>query len=340
MASERLKNFELFFRKTVLPTRQYNYDLGDCRRWFVGGTGRSGTTFVATWLARAGKLYRVPIESKIVSEGGGLRDLVDQLTVSWSPSGAALALRNFDHLMRARLTGFEESSFGSWGYHHRLSRNPQKSQRIYFGALEKFYAAIPMVDFLMQNPPRYPLRGVYTPSDNIVERRILPARLDRSEATRIAAKLVDDMFSYGVKNKRAKGYIEKTPSNIYCADFILEMFPQARFIHCVRDPLNVVTSYCNQAWFSNRPEDAVQFLVWAYQRAVEICEKLQSHPGFMTVRLEDLRSDTLAADLESFLDIGKGSLDRKAVNEHHPAAADIEDLYGPLKPARRYFGYE
>jgi hypothetical protein len=53
---------------------------------------------------------------------------------------------------------------------------------------------------------------------------------------------------------------EKTPGNLFYADVIAEMFPQARFVHMVRDPRAVVSSMQRVSFF---PDDvAFNALTW------------------------------------------------------------------------------
>ena len=47
---------------------------------FVAGTGRSGTSQVANILGEHPQIHRIPIETRLIVDPGGFRDLADALT--------------------------------------------------------------------------------------------------------------------------------------------------------------------------------------------------------------------------------------------------------------------
>lgn len=83
---------------------------------------------------------------------------------------------------------------------------------------------------------------------------------------------------------------EKTPGNLFYVDILFEMFPDAKFIHIVRDPRAVVHSM-NEHDFSCFPEDSViNALNWRriVSRGCELLEKFVPVSQRMTIRYEDL----------------------------------------------------
>ena len=76
------------------------------RTLFIGGPGRSGTSFVAQSLARHPQICAYPdIELKLFTEKNGLLDLCHSLVEEYSPNRAAVALAQFQRLTEALVEG-------------------------------------------------------------------------------------------------------------------------------------------------------------------------------------------------------------------------------------------
>lgn len=84
---------------------------------------------------------------------------------------------------------------------------------------------------------------------------------------------------------------EKTPNHLYYVDFIVEMFPQARFVYLVRDPRAVVRSMNNIAFF---PDDSVinahNWKVAATEGWKRLCRSVDPDKRFV-LRYESLVSE-------------------------------------------------
>jgi hypothetical protein len=97
---------------------------------------------------------------------------------------------------------------------------------------------------------------------------------------------------------------EKTPANLYYADVLIDMFPEARFIHIVRDPRGGVASMQRVHFY---PNDVV-FNALARHRAMtsgrEILESNVPTNQRLTIRYEDLVADpdTVVPQICTFID--------------------------------------
>lgn len=83
---------------------------------------------------------------------------------------------------------------------------------------------------------------------------------------------------------------EKTPGNLFFADVILEMFPDAQFIHVARDPRAGVASMQKVDFFPN----SVYFNALSRQKHAQVAETMQRlvpEAQWRTVRYEDLVAD-------------------------------------------------
>lgn len=98
--------------------------------------------------------------------------------------------------------------------------------------------------------------------------------------------------------------VDKTPENGHLGDFILDVLPQAWFLHIVRDPRSVYSSHrsASTSWarweFPTRPVDGARFWRDDVLAARALRDKT---PRYLEVRYEDLKQRG-AAELERILD--------------------------------------
>lgn len=102
-------------------------------------------------------------------------------------------------------------------------------------------------------------------------------------------------------NPAATTVVEKTPTHIRYGELILDLFPDAYFLHLVRDPRSVVSSLCaagrswGSHWASGRPVNNVR--VWLSD--VNAGRKIGTLTDrYREVRYEDLKGPAGAETLE------------------------------------------
>ncbi len=88
--------------------------------------------------------------------------------------------------------------------------------------------------------------------------------------------------------------VDKTPENAHFAEFILELFPEAYFLHIVRDPRAVYCSHrsASASWarweFPTQPVDGARFWRKDVEASLSIAELTEN---YLQVRYEDLKQD-------------------------------------------------
>jgi len=305
---------------------------------FLGGIGRSGTSFMTDFVAEAQNLYRVPMESKFICEAGGLADLEDALSVKWTPTGAILALRNIDKMLRYDLTGWGNTEYRRFVYHHQFDSDLNKSIEHYFSSINSFIERISEVSFIKQTPPHF-TSTQHTPNDPVAEFAIYAKKMSRQEIIEEIRLFLQVLFGKVATKNNYSGWVEKTPSNIYVVDFLLELFPEARFIHCIRDPINVAMSYCRQPWASPNIEENISLLKMMYERIIEIDRKYCDRDSrYLCLRLEELHLKSKQEELAYFLGCSYSDLPIQTIR-HHKLEAYQPDWAKPIEFARDYFGY-
>jgi len=100
---------------------------------------------------------------------------------------------------------------------------------------------------------------------------------------------VDGLFSENAVSRNAQAWVEKTPLNLFRIEFLFEMFPDALFINCVRDPRGVLDSFMRKQWLSGSLQDGAECLVSYYEYIAKKRQfGLEKAGQYYEVRLEEL----------------------------------------------------
>jgi len=106
------------------------------------------------------------------------------------------------------------------------------------------------------------------------------------EASPATKKYIRNRFYYFLKNSRKRVFMEKTPSNVFRVPFINEVFPEARFIHIVRDGRDVSLS-AEKKWTSRPDRSAI------LRRLTRFEVPLKDLPFYLIDALRDVIGRTL-----------------------------------------------
>ena len=85
-------------------------------------------------------------------------------------------------------------------------------------------------------------------------------------------------------------WCDDTPLNAHYGAFLLELYPEGKIVHMVRDPRDVAASYVEKSWASR---DLEKTLIRLKRHYIELMKVEGSLPeqGFRTFRLEDFTAD-------------------------------------------------
>jgi omega-hydroxy-beta-dihydromenaquinone-9 sulfotransferase len=261
---------------------------GDLPRLFVGGTGRSGTTRMTEVLGSHRFVYAVPWESRFIIDPGGLEDLARALTTGYTPYAADDALSRLSVLLGERLTGRTMDCFRGWGFVRDLG--PAR----YWRAVDDLWRSLVWYEFDEYVAPGGYLDGqqLHLPHERTVNRRVLGRYYtDRAELIEILRSFVSALFDTAARDACKKTWVEKTPLNMLSARFLWELFPTARLINMIRDPIAVVASHLDQPWAPGTLTGAMNWVEPMYRRWLAQRADLLSDDRYVEVRLEDASRD-------------------------------------------------
>lgn len=190
---------------------------------FVGGTGRSGTHLVAKLIGRHGEYENVPIECRFHADPGGFPDLLAGRT----------SLEEF----LGRLRGF-------WWHRYRSGgRPPDLLPALALGRQARgLHRVVPQRRF-----------------EEATARFEVTFEADPDEACR---RLFEDLLRPIAAEAGKAGLVEMTCDNTAAAPTLARIFPQARFVHVVRDGRDASASRVRQGRGILFPRTRVQGVRW------------------------------------------------------------------------------
>ncbi len=193
------------------------------RTIFVGGPGRSGTSFVAAQLGTHPSVGTLPgIELKLFTEKGGLLDLHHSLVCAYSPNRATVALRQFRGVVDALVHGrFGQQALGEIA-----------APDLWHEASEAF------VTNLLKDG--HPCR--------LNDETFFSAA--RGFVTAIATICFRDVL----QRPDLEIFLEKTPHALLEVGFLERLLPGSTYLHVMRDPRSIAHSLCRVRWGPDRIE--------------------------------------------------------------------------------------
>lgn len=275
---------------------------------FIGGTGRSGTTIMGKYLHSHRDLTTPVHENKLIVEHGGLRSLIDNLSSGYDYKGNHYAISNFIQW---------SNTLRTYGFKNRAARFIYRASNkaLYLAAKRKIPAAqacraLPYLDFsLIGIGENYGLShydrciGQFlaevigeTDDYGIVDtegliRPVYSSKSsNRGELMEHARQFLHALNEEKMREAGVTRWCDDTPLNAHYGAFLLELYPEGKVIHMVRDPRDVAASYSERSWASRDLEKTLNRLKRHYLELIK-AEGSLPQKGFRTFRLEDFTTD-------------------------------------------------
>jgi hypothetical protein len=268
---------------------------------FVAGTGRSGTSQLASILGEHPEIHRIPIETRFIVDPGGFRDVADALTIRYDPIVGDDALRRLNDILTVRLVGRKDVDRG-------YTVPEAIGERRYWDAVGRLWSELVASTFDAFVPGAGFGHAGWAagPFEQQSHRRAIPRYFsDRSELLEILRRAVDVMFGGATADAGKPTWCEKTPFNLLCMDFLWELVPEATIVHVKRHPVAVVASHVDQPWAPSSVDGALAWLRPVYDRwlAWKATADLDTR-RYVEIRAEDLAADWPAQRKALFESVG------------------------------------
>jgi len=178
------------------------------------------------------------------------------------------------------------------------------------------------------------LEAVWLSAHN-ADREGLPAYLEHDEVIAVMRRFCDSLFTRArdTYNPGAVWFVEKSPSNIARLPLITSLYPDAWFIHVVRDGRDAVRSLMDSPMAPPTVADAAA--EW-----VALLDELQRYRHllrrFRQVRYEAMLDDPVAAaaDLFQWLGLARSDEVLQAVEERSKRQVARFGATGPIGPGK------
>jgi hypothetical protein len=260
----------------------------------IGGSGRSGTNITKQLLGLHSRVHAMPFEARFTVDPDGLVDFYESFNAAWSPYIADVRLKRLRGLLDKlggrplwqRLAGALVKLF------NRRSRwlTPRRYHgwrlAAYFPDYRKHVDALmgELVEF------SYPASWVGSPSYAWRPKHWHSGPRPKEELAAIMGRFVNALAAGALEKFGKDVFVEDNTWNILFARQLRDFTPQAKILHIVRDPRDVVASLTKQRWAPSTAPETAAWLSQIMQRWFEM-RKTLPEGSFLEVRLEDLVAD-------------------------------------------------
>lgn len=268
--------------------------------FFVGGTGRCGTSQLTRVLGEHPEVHAVNWESRFLVDPGGFEDLARALTVAYTPYHADDALGRLAWLLNVRLTGHSHEAFRGWGLAEELG-----AER-YRAAVGRLWQQLAWYEFDEAVGPLGDRSGLHhAAGEPRVHRRVVARYFpDRAELTGILREFTAGLFGSVAEEAGKRTWCEKTPFNLLSVPFLLELFPEAAVVVIMRHPVHVAASHLDQPWAPSTLEGVLGWLEPVYRRWLAQRPALLRDHRYVEVKAETLAANWPDSRSELFARLG------------------------------------
>ena len=297
---------------------------------FIGGTGRCGTTIMANYLASDSNFSLQAHENKLFVEQDGFVDLIDAFTKHDCQTRRHFAIHRFiKWAKRLSIIGCE--TFQLNPYLDILSKSIGFQK-----AAERLQRELPDEDVHIHAIAHLFKKGHYEKCINNFLKKIIYTVIKEGvfdtsgmnkpfyvakDLTRLQILEYIRHFAYELyEEDENKRWIDDTPANSIQLPFLIELFPNAKFIHMVRNPFDVADSMIGQVWSKYKTPFEVLKSIQSNHKCVANFISKHETDNLITIKLEDLVGDPLLIEnklsdfLGSKLDLNHDLISQKQAN--------------------------
>jgi len=236
---------------------------------FIGGTGRCGTNIMKDILSLHPKVASHPFEYRFIIDPDGIIDFYNIALNGWSPYIIDQKLHRLESFLMVLAKKYEgKEIYVEW----ELNKHLPNYEEIVSDLLER------LVDF------KY--NGVHFGLKKERELYFMGYKT-KKELNRILGDFIKQLIDGYLARENKEIYVEDNTFNLLFAREILDLLPDAKFIHMTRDARDVISSLSKQRW---TPKDKIKAAKWykAVINQIDIIKKELPPDSVITVDLYDL----------------------------------------------------
>ena len=208
---------------------------------FIGGTGRCGTNIMKEILTLHPKVASHPFEYRFIIDPDGVIDFYTTALNCWSPYLIDQKLRRLESFLMVLAKRYEgKEIYVEWELDKHLPGYEEAIRELMDGLVDFKYSGV-----------HYGLseqRDIY-----------FMGYKEKRELSRILGVFIRKLIDGYLERECKEVYVEDNTFNILFAREILELLPEAKFIHMVREPRDVIASMGKQRW---TPKDRIKAARW------------------------------------------------------------------------------
>lgn len=290
---------------------------------FIGGTGRSGTSILGDYIGAHPKVLRLPYEIRIFTDRAGLVDLKSALTRNFSQQVARATVNDFISFSDALTCAYTAPYLG-YNIDKRMKADLGKARskflnEILLGHFQGWDKELRDQLPIFQVPARLALRlaqdalsrlpvlgasfkhktwKTFVSYESLPVPKYFPAVEPLAAAIRA---FISELFAPMLEITESQVWCDATPSNLAYVEDLLDIYPNAKFVHVVRHPVGVAQSMMERRWM---PRDVDTVATSVYQSYARISDQIKTpkcQSSVMTVKIEELSNPETQSELNDFL---------------------------------------
>jgi len=288
----------------------------------ISGTGRSGTNITKAIFARHSKVATLPFEYRIMIDPEGVIDFYNSFSKSWSPFAADKKIKNLEQFLLPKSKQKGLKTFLGKIVKIIDPTGLKITAPEYFGwELEKWIPGYEAhVHQLIDQLKSFEFSGRWPGSKSFSRNNQLcfSDKYNDEQLIPILRTFITNTTNSILSKQEREVFVEDNTWNILYAGEILKILPQARLLHLVRDPRDVIASFIKQKWCPDNLDNAITFYKSIINRWFEI-EKTLDPKKFMIVKFEDMISapEKLVSEMCSFANL---DFEEEIIKVDHTAA--------------------
>ncbi|MGD8778940.1 MAG: sulfotransferase [Ignavibacteria bacterium] len=260
----------------------------------IGGTGRSGSNITKQVLSKHSKIATLPYEHRFTIDPNGILDFYNTIKFSWSPYICHKKLRDLIKL----LNSLNSRNYFRYFIGSLISKIDPHSRKFtappYYGwELEKWFPNYLLhVRNLVNDLIEFRYHAIW-PGEKAFnyKNKMLFVSSDIAKLKNITNKFFNNMISDLLVKTQKQIFVEDNTWNLLFVGSYIEILPQVKFIHVIRDPRDVIGSLIKQRWSPNNLDHCIEYYINLITKILEQAEGL-TEKQLLIVKLEDVVNNT------------------------------------------------